>query len=482
MIVRFQVINFRSLGSVELKLSGLTTLVGPNGAGKSSVVDGVRFLGDAVRHGLDAAVSERQGFEPLRRWSRGHARDVSLSVDVETASGRQTWALALTADAVAGFRVKQESAHSYPWQHNFERVSSRWAALQALLNSLADDDPQKMAVARQLSELGFSYKEERDKLASFELKDGAWVNVPPPLVLGSRSLPPPTWRPALPEVAKISPPFRPLVDELSRVAVYSLFPPTLRQPQNPDLSRPMRRHGENWAGTLRGLDREREGAELLAALSRIVGDIDDYRVTTAGGFLIPEFRHGVQNGRERWFGAAQESDGTLRIAALLTALLQQPPPSLIGIEEPELAVHPGALPTLADYLKEAATRTQVVITTHSPELLDLLPPESLRVVERIDGATTVKELAADQRTMIRERLFSTSELLSAEGLRGEPGEGPPAGGGDERGGEADDGQGLLRRRGPRRRRGGAEPRQPTVVRSGVATRRLGHEALAWPGA
>jgi hypothetical protein len=225
----------------------------------------------------------------------------------------------------------------------------------------------------------------------------------------------------------------------------------------------MRRHGENWVSTLRGLDRDREGAELLAALGRIVGDIDDYRVTAAGGFLIPEFRHGVENGRERWFGAAQESDGTVRLAALLTALLQQPPPSLIGIEEPELAVHPGALPILVDYLTEAAKRTQVVVTTHSPELLDLLPPESLRVVERFQGATAVQRLAADQAGMIRERLFSTSELLRAEGLRGEAEELPAvaAEAGEARG-RAGDGQGLSRRRRPRRRRGGAEPRYPTV--------------------
>jgi hypothetical protein len=51
--------------------------------------------------------------------------------------------------------------------------------------------------------------------------------------------------------------------------------------------------GSNWASTLRALERSTWGAELVAALGRIASDIDEYRVTEAGGFLIPEFHHGV---------------------------------------------------------------------------------------------------------------------------------------------------------------------------------------------
>jgi predicted ATPase len=440
-------VNFRSLGSAELNLASLTALVGPNGAGKSNVLDVLRFLSDAVRHGLEAAVAERQGFGSLRRWSRGRPRNVGFFLDTETGDAEQSWQLILTHDTAAEFRVKSELGWSFPLRQDLDRVDARWLELHSFFERLEEGDPKRQLAALHLREYISESREVFKKRASFELKNGAWVKDP---LAANGASPPPTWRPALSEITKSDARFRPLVDELSRIAVYSLFPPTLRQPQNPDPTRPMRRHGENWASTLRALDRERQGAELLAALGRIVGDIDDYRVTAVGGFLIPEFRHGVQNGRERWFGAAQESDGTLRIAALLTALLQEPPPSLIGIEEPELAVHPGALPILVDYLKEASQRTQVVITTHSPELLDLLPPESLRVVERVDGATTVRDLAADQKELLRKHLYSTSDLLRAEGLRGEPGEGlqgePGETDDDEASkGEAGDGQGLSRR-------------------------------------
>ena len=155
-----------------------------------------------------------------------------------------------------------------------------------------------------------------------------------------------------------------LVHEISRFAVYSLFPNELRAPRPQTL---MASSGDNWSSMLKALNRDMGRSKLLAGLARITGDIDDYRVAQAGGFLIPEFRHGVDaDGGERWLGAAQESDRTLRVAAILTALFQEPAPSLIGFEEPELAVHPGAIPVLFDFLNEASARSQILLTTHSP--------------------------------------------------------------------------------------------------------------------
>ena len=71
----------------------------------------------------------------------------------------------------------------------------------------------------------------------------------------------------------------------------------------------------------------------------------------------------------------------MRLLGLLTALYQERPPSLIGIEEPELTIHPGAQAVLADVMVEATLRTQVLVTTHSPDLIDRLPIESLRAVQ-----------------------------------------------------------------------------------------------------
>jgi predicted ATPase len=90
---------------------------------------------------------------------------------------------------------------------------------------------------------------------------------------------------------------------------------------------------------------------------------------------------------------------------------------LIGVEEPELTVHPGALPTVYDYLAQAAKRSQVLFTTHSPDLLDRVDTADVRVVERKEGATTVAPMLEEQREVVRKRLMSLGELQRTEGIK-----------------------------------------------------------------
>ncbi|MEA5552054.1 ATP-binding protein [Anabaena cylindrica UHCC 0172] len=73
------------------------------------------------------------------------------------------------------------------------------------------------------------------------------------------------------------------------------------------------------------------------------------------------------------------SDGTLRLIAYLTLLYQSDSdmPSLIGIEEPEMNFHPGILKDVASIMKRLSKRTQVVLTTHSSQLLDCFSPEEI---------------------------------------------------------------------------------------------------------
>ncbi len=106
----------------------------------------------------------------------------------------------------------------------------------------------------------------------------------------------------------------------------------------------------------------------------------------------------------RWSGlrklrsAYDLSDGTLRYLFLITVLAQPKPPPLIAIEEPEIGLHPGMLPIVAEYAADAATRTQVVMTTHSPEFLDAFrePVVTATVFGRRDGETILAVLEPDK--------------------------------------------------------------------------------------
>ncbi|MEK7450288.1 MAG: AAA family ATPase, partial [Planctomycetota bacterium] len=87
------------------------------------------------------------------------------------------------------------------------------------------------------------------------------------------------------------------------------------------------------------------------------------------------------------------SDGTLRFIALLTILLNPKPTPLICIEEPENHLHPGLMELLAHVLKQASEKTQVLVTTHSPYLLNHLKPKDVVIVTKKDGHTEVKEMS-----------------------------------------------------------------------------------------
>lgn len=116
------------------------------------------------------------------------------------------------------------------------------------------------------------------------------------------------------------------------------------------------------------------------------------------------------------------SDGTLRALGLIVAAMQDPAPSLIAIEEPEASIHPGALSVISDLIETTAERTQIVVTTHSPELLDAkwIQPENLRVVTWEDDATRVSELGTVPVQALQKHLMRPGELLRANALDAAP--------------------------------------------------------------
>jgi predicted ATPase len=86
------------------------------------------------------------------------------------------------------------------------------------------------------------------------------------------------------------------------------------------------------------------------------------------------------------------SDGTLRFICLTTALLQPEPPSLIIIDEPELGLHPYAIEILAELIEATSKKTQLIVSTQSPALVDYFEPEDIIIVNRSQGASVFKRL------------------------------------------------------------------------------------------
>jgi predicted ATPase len=118
------------------------------------------------------------------------------------------------------------------------------------------------------------------------------------------------------------------------------------------------------------------------------------------------------------------SEGTLRALGILAALLQPDGssargPRLVGFEEPEHALHPGALAVLLAALREGSAGRQIIVTTHSADLLENkeVSPEELLAVDAFDGVSHLGPVDEAGRTTLRDRLFTGGELLRIGALR-----------------------------------------------------------------
>lgn len=136
-------------------------------------------------------------------------------------------------------------------------------------------------------------------------------------------------------------------------------------------------------------------ATLIDYLKKFYADAADLLVMSAGSLFIELVLEEV-GGYD--ISAARLSDGTLRFLSLLAILCHPDPPPLICIEEPELGLHPDIIPTIARLMIDASQRTQLIVTTHSAELVSALGdvPEAVVVCERGVNGTELKRLEPAQ--------------------------------------------------------------------------------------
>ncbi len=130
---------------------------------------------------------------------------------------------------------------------------------------------------------------------------------------------------------------------------------------------------------------------ILTNMRKLYPQLTDITTRVIGGSVLLFFH---EENLATPVPSARVSDGILRFLALLTILCHPSPPPLICIEEPELGLHPDMMPLLGDLLIDAATRTQLIVTTHSDGLVSALSdvPEAVLVCERDGEGTHLRRL------------------------------------------------------------------------------------------
>ncbi len=221
-------------------------------------------------------------------------------------------------------------------------------------------------------------------------------------------------------------PFDLLFDALAGIEIYDINPDDFRLPQPHGSGEVLLHSGQNLASVLRRLsDFSPETFDRIREyLRRIVDSVESISPKSLGPTETIQFSQYVQRMKNPWkFDALNMSSGTLRSLGVLTALFHQAGGGngrvpLIGIEEPEGTVHPAAAAVLMDAIIEASKTRQILLTTHSPELLDhpRLSEDQLYVVSSERNETRVGQADQASREAMRNRLLTAGELLRANQL------------------------------------------------------------------
>ena len=362
--------NYKSIEHCDVRLGPLNVLIGPNGAGKSNFIDALRLVSDALRYTLGNALRERGGINEVRRRSRGHPTHFEIQLELSVSPG---WLI------IYGFRVgsKPKGGFSVQWERC--RVTST-------------------------TELGLS--------GSYEVKEGTLSSSNPKL-----SAAPSPDRLYLTAVSAAGP-LRVAFDALTSMGFYNPNPDRIKDLQNPDTGDLLLRDGSNLASVLARMDKAAL-RRITEYLEVVVPGIRGIEPKTLGHKVTFEVLQEVAGETHPWrFPAVTVSDGTLRSLAILAALHQRSsavktPMTVVGVEEPETALHPGAAAALSDALIESSHNVQIIATSHSPELLDNqdIPPDAILAVVADRGQTQIGPVDPSARRALSSHLYTTGQLL-----------------------------------------------------------------------
>jgi len=355
--------NFLSFGekSESISLNSLNVIIGPNGSGKSNLLESIELLRSAPEQ-LLKPIREGGGVRDwLWKGSKG-TPTASLDVVVDNPLGPQNLRYILSFTAVSQrFEIVDEKienekpvdgSHAEPYfYYHFNNG-------RPTLNVKGD----RRALRQEDVELEKSILSQRRDPDQY------------------------------PEITSLAQKF----GSITLYREWSFGRYTIpRLPQKADLPNDiLEPDASNLGLVLNRLRREPVVKQrLLKALRALYDGIDDYDVHIEGGTVQVFFQEGRFT-----VPATRLSDGTLRYLCLLAILCHPSPPPLVCIEEPELGLHPDVLPTLADLMKEASDRCQLIVTTHSDVLVDAMTdqPESVLVAEKTDEGTTLTRLDAEK--------------------------------------------------------------------------------------
>lgn len=407
MITRLVVKNYRALRETQVSLGPFHVLVGPNGSGKSTFLDVLSFLRDCLNLDLREAVRKRRvgSLDELTFGGAGGPIEIQvefdLGEDLPAKKGFQfLYFLKIQADPALGVRVVHEQLITWPREssaQDYAMTTGRYKLLGKDEKNGHDQYLIEGGPSSSRGNVGVSDLDPRRDEFAFGVDYLALSKLPPdseryPSAVAARAL------------------------LTKQVNLLNFIPSTMAVPCPPLESEEFAVDGHNLARVAARILNPRPGnedfdptaakAEWLDHLRLALPDLKDItwaqnppdraeylQLTDRQGLVLPSW---------------SLSEGTLRMLGL-TLLPFLPRRSGIHlIEEPENAVHPHALEVIIGALR-GIPRSQVMLTTHSPLVVDLVGKDPLLIFSKKEGAVSIQ--TADQHSALKD--WDGSHMLSS---------------------------------------------------------------------
>lgn len=405
-IRKLEIKNYKSLRNVSVLPSAFTVVIGPNGSGKSNLASSLDFLSDVYQNGIEFAIAKKGGFENIAyRKIRRTKAAIEFTIEAELNSAATKRVLMQHA-----FR-KLRTAFPSSWT----RLSIRHHfSLRASQTSIGADYRIESERLDIFPPIGSKSKDRRDRIAQEEVEplvslylDGNRLAVEGETV-GPKE--------AFEEVIRffeffsgadgdfdifLRKLFPAIATAIGGIAVHQFSPQISRSPGSPSPQPKLSGYGQNLPSLVDWLQRHHKTAwqSVESAMRDILPDLEgitvDYLHTKQLGLFFKEKNFG------RAWAAEDVSDGTIQTLAILTALAD-PRNTLLFLEEPENSVHPWIVRQLASHIKQLSKRSQIIVTTHSPLILNVVHPESVVICYKEHGETHLDSLTQMAPELVRD--------------------------------------------------------------------------------
>lgn len=400
-IDRVEVRRYRSLYDVSIEPGPLTVLVGPNNSGKTNVMEALHFLAETYEFDLETAINRKGGFENV-----AHRRKRRTKVPVEF-SVNVTASVAEIRNRTGGVRVRRSKKevdgrakllikHSFGFAASSSAIQADFYVKNeelsvAFRRRVGDDPKQLFRVVRTGNDIEIEVLASENKVES-RREDPLWHLVQPFDDEGFQEYL--SDRVRTDQLFLTQATFNWVLDfftgQMSKMSLFQLSPLEVRRSGVPTPNAALGRHGENLPALVAHMRRHspKQWSAVLAAMQRIVADLQDIRTDfTPDRRLTLQF---VEREAGRPWGVEEVSDGTMQSLALFMTVLDPRLPVLM-LEEPENSVHPWILRVLVDLCRDAAGK-QIIISTHSPALLNYVRPSEVWAVWRKAGRSQMSRL------------------------------------------------------------------------------------------